>query len=297
MTPQRASRTAEFMALFRALESVRHPVSARLFDDRFARGFLRPSLRAVVDVSRVPVVGRAVAAYIDRRWPGARSSGIARTRLIDDLVEEALRDGIAQLVILGAGFDCRAYRIAGLERRGVFEVDHAATQAMKTARLRRMLGALPPHVVFVPLDFARQRLDQALDAAGFDPATRTLWLWEGVTNYLTEDAVDRTLRYVATSAAGSRLLFTYVHRGVLDGSTVFAGTDALVATLERAGEPWTFGIDPLRLGDFLAARGLALAADVGAADYRTRYLGDAMRGYEFYRAALAEVPSPEAARP
>jgi len=106
VTPQRASRTAEFMALFRALESVRHPVSARLFDDRFARGFLRPSLRAVVDVSRVPVVGRAVAAYIDRRWPGARSSGIARTRLIDDLVEEALRDGIAQLVILGAGFDC-----------------------------------------------------------------------------------------------------------------------------------------------------------------------------------------------
>ena len=84
---------------------------------------------------------------------------------------------------------------------------------------------------------------------------------------------------------------------MLDGSTVFAGTDALVATLQRAGEPWTFGIDPLRLGDFLAARGLALAADAGAADYRMRYLGDAMRGYEFYRAALAEVPSPVAARP
>ena len=295
MTADRASRTAEFMALFRALESVRRPPSARLFDDRFARGFLRPSLRVVVDVSRLPAVGRAVAGYIDRRWPGARSSGIARTRLIDDLVAEALRDGIAQLVILGAGFDCRAYRIPGLERRRVFEVDHPATQETKIARLRRMLGALPPHVAFVPLDFAEQRLERALAAAGFDPSLRSLWLWEGVTNYLTEDAVDATMRQVATSAPGSRLLFTYVHRGVLDGSTVFAGTDALIATLRRAGEPWTFGIDPAQLGTFLAARGLALAADVGAADYRTRYLGEAMRGYEFYRAALAEVPPFEAA--
>src|SRR5207247_10649954 len=102
---------------------------------------------------------------------------------------------------------------------------------------------------------------------------------EGLANDGTWDASDRTLRSVATSAAGSRLLFTYVHRGVLDGSTVFAGTDALVATLQRAGEPWTFGIDPLRLGDFLAARGLALAADAGAADSRMRSLGHGILCY------------------
>ena len=283
------------MALFRALETVRRPTSARLFDDRFARGFLRPSLRAVVGLSRLPVVGRLVPWYIDRRWPGARSSGIARTRLIDDVVREALREEIEQVVILGAGFDCRAYRIAGIERCRVFEVDHPATQAVKTARLRRLLGDLPAHVVFVPLDFARRTLDRAMDAAGFETATRTFCVWEGVTNYLTEEAVDATLRYFATTAPGSRLLFTYVHRGLLDGSAVFEGTQELVATLHRADEPWTFGIDPARLRAFLAARGLVLAADMGAADYRTRYLGRAMNGYEFYRAAVAEVPGPSGA--
>src|SRR5438128_7077471 len=218
MTRHRSGRTAEFMALFRALESVRRPPSARLFDDRFARAFLRPSLRAVVGLSRVPVAGRVVPWYIDRRWPGARSSGIARTRLIDDLVSEALRDGIGQVVILGAGFDCRAYRIAGIERCRVFEVDHPATQAVKTARLGRMLGDLPAHVVFVPLDFGQQAIDRALNASGFDRSARAVYIWEGVTNYLTEAAVDATLRHFATAASGSRLLFTYVHRGLLDGS-------------------------------------------------------------------------------
>src|SRR5207249_10059749 len=102
MRPHRSSRTAEFMAFFRALESVRRPPSARLFDDRFAPAFLRPWLRAVVGLSRLPVVGRLVPWYIDRRWPGARSSGIARTRLIDDVVRDALREKIEQVVILGA---------------------------------------------------------------------------------------------------------------------------------------------------------------------------------------------------
>jgi len=290
MRARRSSRTAEFMALFRALESVRRPASARLFDDPFAPAFLGPSLRAVVAVSRLPVVRRIVPRYIDHRWPGARSSGIARTRLIDDLLGEALRDGVEQVVILGAGFDCRAYRIAGVERCRVFEVDHPATQAVKTARLGRLLGALPAHVVFVPLDFGQQAIDRALNASGFDRSARAVYIWEGVTNYLTEAAVDATLRHFATAASGSRLLFTYVHRGLLDGSAAFEGTEELVATLRRADEPWTFGIDPATLPAFLAARGLALAADMGAADYRARYLGRAMSGYEFYRAAVAEVP-------
>src|SRR2546428_13604788 len=108
MRPHRSSRTAEFMALFRRLESVRRPASARLFDDPLARAFLRPSLRAVVGLARAPVAGSVVPWFIDRRWPGARSSGIARTRLIDDLLRDAVGQGIEQVVILGAGFDCRA---------------------------------------------------------------------------------------------------------------------------------------------------------------------------------------------
>ena len=109
MKDREASRTAEYMALFRALESTLAD-RRRLLHDPFASGFLTHRLRFLVGLARVPMVGALVRAYIDRHWPGARTSAVARTRFIDDAAESALRMGVAQVVILGAGFDSRAYR-------------------------------------------------------------------------------------------------------------------------------------------------------------------------------------------
>jgi methyltransferase (TIGR00027 family) len=241
----------------------------------------------------VPPLSSLLVWFIDRRWPGARTSAVARTRLVDDALTGMLRAGVDQVVILGAGLDCRAHRVPGIERTRVFEVDHPATQAAKRERLAALDSAASPRVEFVGVDFTRDDLGRSLARAGFDPARRTFFVWEGVTNYLTDAAVDAVLRWVAAEAApGSRILFTYVHRGLLDGSVKFAGTRALAATLDRAGEPWTFGLDPAELSGYLAARGLTLVEDLGAAEYRARYMGAASRrmtGYEFYRAALAEV--------
>jgi methyltransferase (TIGR00027 family) len=287
-----ASRTAEYMALFRALESARSP-STRLFEDPLAHGFLRPSLRAVVRASRTPLGDAPVRAFIDWRWPGARASGVARTRLIDDALADALRAGLDQVVILGAGYDCRPYRVPGLETTRVLEVDRPATLVAKKARLERMLGALPAHVAFVEVDFNRRRLEEAMERSTFDPCARTFFIWEGVTNYLVESAVDETLRYVAGAGGpGSRILFTYIHASVLERRDGFAGAGRPASVVERAGEPWTFGIDPAELPGYLGARGLELIEDVGSLEYRARYMkptGLHMRGYEFYRAALAAI--------
>ena len=289
---EHASRTAEYMALFRALESVRRPSRIGLFDDPFAYFFLRPALRGVVQLSRAPLLGAAVPRVIDLRWPGARSSGIARTRLIDDYVRASLREEVDQVVILGAGFDCRAYRIAGIETTRVFEVDHPATLLQKKEGVRHIFGALPNHVVYVDVDFNAQSLGHALRDAGFDANEHSFFIWEGVTNYLTEQAVDRTLSYVG-GIPGSRIVFTYVHRGVLDGSATFGGTRHVRNTLQRVGETWTFGLYPERLKTYLAERGLHLTEDVGATEYRARYMGASarrMKGYEFYRVAFAHSP-------
>jgi methyltransferase (TIGR00027 family) len=294
VTEHHASKTAEYMALFRALESFRRPAGARLFEDPFAVGFLRPSLRSVVRLSRLPFGNSPVAWFIDWRWPGARASGIARTRLIDDALTDALRRGFGQVVILGAGFDCRAYRVRDIERTRVFEVDLPATLAAKKDLLKRMLNGLPAHVAFVEIDFNRQTLDEVMEAAGFDRRARTFFIWEGVTNYLTEEAVDATLRYLARAGApGSRILFTYIHPGVLQNPAGFAGAQKSVSVVERAGERWTFGIDPADLPSYLADRGFELIEDIASLEYRARYLKPSrlrMRGYEFYRAALAQIP-------
>ncbi len=290
MRKGQASRTAAYMALFRALESSL-PESTRLFDDPLARAFLSWPLSAVAGLAAVPGLGRALPWIIDRRVPGARSSGVARTRFIDDAIAAGLREHLEQVVILGAGFDSRAYRLPDLRGVTVFEVDHPDTLAIKRSVLERVSVA-PPNVRFVPTDFNQRDLPLAMTSAGYRESARTFFLWEGVTNYLTEAAVDATLRWCARASPGSQLLFTYVHRDVLTKPGAFIGTEKLFASLDEFGEKWTFGIEPSELRQFLADRGLALEADLGASEYRERYFGQAaraMRGYEFYRIALARV--------
>ncbi len=285
----RESATAEFMALFRALETSR-PDPERLFNDPYAERFLRPALRGTVRFASFSMGRRFVVAAIDRLWPGARACGVARTRLIDDALLDGLENGLEQVVALGAGFDCRAHRL-GLPSSTLFlELDRPETQERK----RRCLGqdVRAGRVRYAPCDFEENRLSDSLLRAGFDPDRPSFFLWEGVTNYLTSAAVDSVLQFVSTNPPGTRLLFTYVDRLAIDEPQRYAGTRLLRATLQRSREPWTFGLDPPALKDFLKARGLRLISDEGSLDFRSRYLGahgKHLRGYEFYRAALATV--------
>src|SRR5215212_967779 len=282
MREGRPSRTAEHNALSRALETRRR---GGLFEDPLAEAFLGPPLRAVAHL------GRPATAVIDRRWPGVRTSVVARTRLIDDAVR-GLAPEAGQVVLLGAGFDSRPYRLGCLAGRTVFEVDHPDTQRRKREVLRRA-GVASAGVRFVATDFTEGHLDRALAGEGWDPAVPALVLWEGVTNYLDAAAVDAGLRWCARAAPGSALLFTYVDRQVLDHPERYVGAERLRSTLQRTGEALTFGMAPAAMAPYLAEVGLQPEWDLGAADYRALAYGEAaggMRGHEFYRLALARVP-------
>jgi len=289
----RSSRTAEHMAFFRALESQRPP-RQRLFNDPYAACFLSPGLGKALRVASIPGLGRAIPWLADLIVPGARSSGIARTRWIDDALVASLVKNIRQVVILGAGFDCRAFRIPKLRAARIFEVDHPQTFLTKRARLARFIEREPANLSFVQIDFNRQSLEEVLCQAGFEPAQRSIFLWEGVTNYLTPDAVTSVLRFVASCAAGSELIFTYVHRSALDHPASFPDAEKLLRSLEKIGEPWTFGLLPEEVSAFLQETGLRLRQDVGSCDYRAQFMGQRgrhMKGYQFYRVALADVPA------
>lgn len=277
-----ASRTAQYVAMYRAFETYerrRRP----LFRDTYAQEFLSPRMALLLYAARTPLRG-LVERYIDRRAPGARTSVIARTAYIDDAVRGAVAAGVDQVVILGAGFDCRAHRMPELRGAAVFEVDQADTQAQKRAKL-----ADDGSVRYVAVDFLRDDVGAVLQAAGWDPRRRSVFVWEGVTAYLTEPAVTSVLRWVATTAAGSSVVFTYLHGGVFDGSEQFDGSERIMANVRRLGEPWTFGLRPEAVGDFVARSGLRLREDLGADEYRRRYLEGIPRGYAFYRIAIAEV--------
>jgi O-methyltransferase involved in polyketide biosynthesis len=136
-------------------------------------------------------------------------------------------------------------------------------------------------------------LDTTMSVGRYRPDVRTFFICEGVTHYLSASAVESLLRFVARSAAGSRIVFTYIHRAILDGSLTFAGADTTLTTVSRGGEPYAFGFDPVELPRYLATRGLTLIEDVGADTYRDRYLTPLGRGHEplsdFQRTALAEI--------
>jgi methyltransferase (TIGR00027 family) len=284
-----SSRTAALVTLYRAIESSR-PAATRLFDDPFAPLFLEWRFRTALRLSRLAVIGAAMPwSLVDGHWSGPRGTVAVRTKYIDDCLVDALRHGAKQVVILGAGFDCRASRIPEITQSRVFEVDHPATQVTKKRRLRR----LPSHVTYVTIDFTAGTLDAVMRAAGYRLDVTTFFICEGVTHYLPAEIIDAVFRYVGQSAVGSELVFTYIHRGMLDGSAQFAGADNTLATVRRAGEPYTFGFVPADLPRYLAARNLALVEDVGADTYRERYLTPRGRGAEplseYQRAALAKV--------
>jgi methyltransferase (TIGR00027 family) len=283
----RASLTAEYMALFRALESLR-PASARLFADPYAAIFLREWRKWLYRAARLPVGLRFAEKLLDRGAPGARAAGIARTKWIDDEATSAL-DTAAQLVLLGAGFDMRAHRLAAAARATVFELDHPYTSSVKQSAVRNVAPLPREHVRYVGIDFSRQSVSEVLVQAGFDRTQPACFIWEGVTNYLAAEAIDSTFHRIRQTASGNILLFTYIDRAVLDAPEQFFGAAKLMARLQRYGEPWTFGWRPAELPPYLAARGFEVVKDLSVAEVwrGTGRSTAGTRGYEFYRLATA----------
>ncbi len=263
------SRTAAWVAFARQAGRLL-PVDQRLADDPFGAAFTSPLLARWLE-SRAAKLGGGPLARIPGvdRWILYMQ---VRTRVIDDAVREFAARGGRQVVLLGAGFDCRALRLPALAGARVFEVDHPATQRHKRATLEK-LGAASP-ATYVTWDFEARpmaELPAALTAAGHDPTAPTLTIWEGVTMYLTEPAIDASLRAIAAySAADSRLVMTYFARLRLAEPAL--STRAMAAVVARLGEPWRFGWEPAALPGFLHARGLDLVEDVALAEAARRLL-------------------------
>jgi methyltransferase (TIGR00027 family) len=245
----------------------------------------------MVHLLRIPLLGAALLEMRERQLPGVIGNLICRTRFIDDTLRLALQDGVEQVLTLGAGLDSRAYRIKAPQGVRFFEVDHPDTQAWKRSRARRLLNGHSATVTHVPVDFQYETLEK-IALTGFRKA-KTVVIWEGVTQYIAARAVDATFEYlVRATEPSSKVVFTYVQGGLIDGSVQMPGSDRLMRELEQRGEPWCFGIEPSEIARFLAKRGLNLIEDVGAADYRRRYLnpsGREMSLFEGERVAVAEV--------
>ena len=261
MKEGRASRTAAGAALLRAIES-RRPAHERVCHDPYAKQFVEAKYYLL---PRNRLLARLGLWLSERRIPTIYGQVVARTRYIDDYLRTCIADGIEQLVILGAGYDTRAYRIA--ELRGgvrVFEVDHPATQERKIAGLGEILPRLPDHVVYVPVDFEKERLEERLFECGYGRSRKTLFTLEAVTMYITAEAMDETLSFVADkSGKGSSIIFDYCFLSVVNGTCKMKGAGKLRKFTMTQNEPLRFGIEEDGIEQFLAERGYHQVENLG----------------------------------
>lgn len=270
MDVSRSSVTAEQMALSRAIET-RKRGDQQICCDPFAERFLPLKYRALL-LSRP--VRDATERLIESRFAGHHYYVIARTRYFDDLLAASLADSVQQLVILGAGYDSRAFRFADrLSRTAVFEVDHPATSLVKRRAISRGVpnGFAPP-IAYVPVDFNVDTLADRLTESGYVRGARTIFLWEGVTPYLDAAAVDGTLEFMRScSAPGSVVVFDYILGSVVEGSCTLRGARNEAGKMRKTNEPLIFGISEGHAPEFLLARGFRDVIDIGAVELRQKY--------------------------
>jgi methyltransferase (TIGR00027 family) len=196
----------------------------------------------------------------------------ARSRCAEDELHIAIKRGVHQYVVLGAGLDTFAYRNSYPEDvLHVFEVDHPATQNWKQSRLKEADIPIPRTLTFSPLEFETQILEEGLRQAGFDTLKSTFFSWLGVTPYLTSNSVTATLLFVASMPVGSGIVFDYMISPSLLNATARQAYDNLAHRVALAGEPFQTFFDPSSLKSSLSAMGFGQIDDLGPEELNARY--------------------------
>ncbi len=292
MKDGKSSYSAEFIAAFRGIESWL-PENQRVCYDPYAIVFTNPVFRTI-GKNQFFIKAAYWFLVVRRGFFGSLGQAVVRTRFIDDYLIKCIEGNIEQLIILGAGLDSRAYRFDGLkDKTKVFEIDHPTTQKRKIKRVKRVFGSLPEHVVYVPVNFNREDLGKRLFENGYRVDLKTLFIWEGVTYYLTPESVDQTLTFIAeNSGAGSSIIFDYILPSVVDGTCNLDGGKLVADYQQKIGEPFVFGIDDTTIEEWLSARGFCEVKNVTGKDLERSYfrsVGRDTQTYHWFRYAHAKV--------
>ncbi len=266
------------------------PEGQRIVHDELAYRFMPGPLKLLVQICRLRPIRQWMFRVSERRAPGVRGGVLCRKRYIDDRLRESLDTGISTIVILGSGLDTHAYRPPASSAARVYELDLPANIEYKRRKLRQLYGTVPTRVALVPVDFNDQEWTRALHDSGYSTDQRSFFVWEGVTQYISEPVVRRVFEFLAEARPGSRLVFTYIVQDFIDGAKTY-GLEALYRRARIQEQFWHFGIQPEAIPAFIGAYSWSELEQVGTCEYRERYLEPAGRTeavMEIERAVHAE---------
>jgi methyltransferase (TIGR00027 family) len=285
------SKTAIGTAFMRAYHAAH--ACPPIFDDFLAHNLLTEEERLASEERHLKALAHFEPAraiqYPDRDqalayWmqnAGAPALVLARARYNEDILEQAVKQGVRQYVILGAGMDTFAWRRPDLlARLKVLEIDHPATQAQKRRRLQEAGLKSPAGLHFLPLDFNEGDLKTTLRSSAYDPQAPTMFSWLGVTYYLLRTAISATWRAISEVApAGSALTFDYLEADAFIPGRVARRVHIMMEIVKRIGEPMLSGFDPAALAGDLASQGLRLQENLTPDDIQDRFFQGRTDGY------------------
>ena len=293
----KAIKTGYGVAAGRAMMML-YPKEKRLFEDPYSEKLLSPVYQFYIWLMRNPKKRDSLMKKGENSAPGTMVWFLCRDRYVDDKIAEAFKKTeIESVVNLGAGMDCRAYYIPDIEKTMYFEVDHPTIIKKKQKKMKKILGRLPDHVIYVPIDFQKQSLDIELKKAGYNLTSKTLFIWEAVTQYISEEANNSTFRYIGQAAPGSKLVFSYVIKSFLEGKYSNDGIKKLAKQFTKKNNPlFITGFYPAKMKDYLSKYSLSLIEDIDSVEMQDRYsqlvdldLLKTVKEFDIERFVLAEV--------
>jgi methyltransferase (TIGR00027 family) len=279
------SKTAEWVAANRAAHLLYDRPA--VFEDKLAIELISRPWRWIV---RTPPLYRLALRYI-MGMANARGRFLIRARYTEEKLGDAVRAGIDQYVILGAGLDSFAWRRTDLAGRlTIFEIDHPQSQAAKRHRLKGRGIAVPDNLVFIPVDFGRDTVAAALAQSRYDPGRRAFFSMLGTTQYISRDALAATLRSIASVAApGSELVLSYIQPRHLVDPAHLRDHDRGICASARQGEPFVSFYDPAAFPQEICALGYELLENFLPDDQARRYLAGRTDGLRPSALVLAPI--------
>jgi len=244
------------------------PPSERIVTDNLALPILPFRYRA--EVRLLKPFTRAIVRKSEQKVPGLWGSIMSRKLYIDQILTE-VGGQLEAVVNLGAGFDTRVFRLPAVKQLRTWEVDQPKNIGGKRTRIEKLFRPVPHNVTLVPIDFDREELGMVLAEYGYSPAKKTFFIWEGVTQYVSEQGIRATFKYLAKTPAGSRLVFTYTPKDFIDGEN-FYDQEYLYKKMLVKNKIWLFGIDPSKVDGLLGEYGWRIREHTGYDALVERYV-------------------------
>lgn len=270
----RKDGTAQGVAKQRYIETLASP-NKRVIYDPYSYHF-------VSGANLIKLMGHKLSVWITQKFAaGFHQHLISRTRFIDDMAEKCTSDGKTQYVILGAGYDLRGHRLKLPPKTRIFEVDQLEVQQQKISKLPPQLKN-NVHITYVSVDFNRQTLKEQLLEAGYDVSQPTIFTLEGVSQYITEEALGNTLEEVAqlTQNTSAAFYLSYVNQNIIDNPAACFGkgyhnplakAKIVMSLSEKVGEPWITFYTAQQIRELFSQYGFTVAENKTLADLNKAY--------------------------